>query len=153
MADRNLPSTRVIELKYGMKNIQNIQVIVLELGPIRRTVNTNEVRTIVVGDYTGIINFSVWNEYCSFLKPMDIIRIRGGIVNAHKRSLNLSITKSGDITKIGEFCFGVNESVNLSQEGYLSQEIWEKIQQEEETRRQNISNGTNGRNPSVSSEN
>ena len=84
---------------------------------------------------------------------MDIIRIRGAIVNAHKRSLNLSVIKSGDITKIGEFCFGVNESVNLSQEGYIPQEIWEKIQQEEEGRRQTTSNGTNGRNnPSITNE-
>lgn len=84
---------------------------------------------------------------------MDIIRIRGGIVNAHKKSLNISITKSGDLTKIGEFCYGVNESVNLSQEGYIPQDIWEKIQQEEEGRRQTVSNGTNGRNnPSISSE-
>uniref|UniRef100_A0A7E4US42 OB domain-containing protein n=1 Tax=Panagrellus redivivus TaxID=6233 RepID=A0A7E4US42_PANRE len=133
------PFTKINELKLNMKNI-NLHVIVLELGAIRRTMSTNEVRTVTIGDYTGIINMSVWNEYCHLVKPMDVIKIRGAVVTPHKQSLTLSMAKAGDITKVGEYVLAVNDTINLSQEGFLPPDVWAQVQIDEDARKKSYAN-------------
>jgi hypothetical protein len=114
MSDPTASKSLVVQqLQAGMKNV-NITVIVLEVGAPRRTPQGNDVRTIRVADPTGSINMSVWNELGEFVNPGDLFRIRNGCTAVHRGCLALSLQKTGEMLKIGEFFMAYSDQPDMS---------------------------------------
>ena len=103
----------VRDLKHSMKNL-TLTVIVLEVGRPNMTKDGHEVRTCKVADKTGSINLSVWDEPGTHLQPGDICRLTKSYSSLWKGSLTLYVGKTGEITKVGEFCMIFAEQPNLS---------------------------------------
>ncbi|CAH8643265.1 unnamed protein product [Schistosoma bovis] len=101
------------DLKPNMKRVSCV-FIVLELGPITRTKDGNEVRTAKVADRTGTINISVWNENSSLIAPCDVLQLVQGNTTVRGGCLNLNVGRYGQLMKIGEFCFPFVESPDFS---------------------------------------
>lgn len=84
------------------------------LGPIRRTTQGNEVRSIRIADPTGSINMSVWNDLGEFVSPGDIYRLRNGSTTVFKGQLAIAVGKSGEMLKTGEFLLAYSEVPDMS---------------------------------------
>ncbi|CAH8461379.1 unnamed protein product [Dicrocoelium dendriticum] len=104
MGDTKDQSLFLKDLKPNMKRV-NCIFIVLELGPITRTKDGNEVRTAKVADRTGTINLSVWNEHCSLIAPCDVLQLTQGNTAVRGGCLTLNVGRFGQLVKMGEFCF------------------------------------------------
>ncbi|KAH8865626.1 SOSS complex subunit B1 [Schistosoma japonicum] len=83
-------------------------------GPVTRTKDGNEVRTVKVADRTGTINLSVWNENSSLIAPCDIFQLVQGNTTVRGGCLTLNVGRYGQLMKIGEFCFPFVESPDFS---------------------------------------
>nr|CAH8867536.1 unnamed protein product [Trichobilharzia regenti] len=101
------------DLKPNMKRVSSV-FIVLELGPVTRTKDGNEVRTVKVADRTGTINLSVWNENSSLIAPCDVLQLVQGNTTVRGGCLTLNVGRFGQLIKIGEFCFPFVESPDFS---------------------------------------
>lgn len=102
------------DIKPGLKNI-NVIFIVLEIGTATVTKENREVRNFKVGDHTGCINVSIWDEPGKLIGPGDIIKLTKGYASIWRHCLTLYSGKNGEVFKIGEFCMTFNESVNMSE--------------------------------------
>jgi replication factor A1 len=90
---------KVSELQPGMRKV-NVVVKVVEIGAIRNvTVKTDgkqhQVVDVTVGDETGIISMSVWDEMIHQIKQRDIIRIANGYVGEFGGKMQLNVGKFG----------------------------------------------------------
>lgn len=102
------------DIRPNLKNI-NVVFIVLEVGPPTLTKENRIVRTFKVGDPTACINVSVWDEPGNLLVPGDIVRLTKGYASIWRSCLTLCSGKNGDILKVGDFCMGFNEQINMSE--------------------------------------
>lgn len=113
MADLKEQPCLLKDLKPNMKRV-NCIFIVLELGPVTRTKDGNEVRTVKVADRSGTINLSVWNEHSALIAPCDVLQLTQGNTTVRGGCLTLNAGRYGQLTKIGEFCFPFTESPDHS---------------------------------------
>lgn len=58
---------------------------------------------------------SVWNDLGEFVSPGDLYRVRSGCTTVHKGSLALSLPKSGEMLKTGEFLLAYSDTPDMSQ--------------------------------------
>jgi len=96
----------VKDLKPGMSRV-NIEVKVLKAFE-PRTVRTSDGRRLrlaefEVGDNTGTITLTLWEENIGLVKQGDIIRIRNGYVTSFRGEPRLSIGRYGKIEQLEEF--------------------------------------------------
>ena len=101
------------DVRPGFKNV-NLVFIVLDISKPTKTKDGNDIRTVRVGDKSGSINMSVWNEQGAQMLPGDIIRFVRGYAQVWKNQLTLYIGKVGGMEKIGEFCMLFSETPNMS---------------------------------------
>lgn len=90
---------KVNELEPGKKKV-DIIVKIVEIGDIRNVFvktdqKTHEVVDVTVGDETGIISMSVWDEMVHQIKQKDIIRIANGYVSEFGGVMKLNVGKFG----------------------------------------------------------
>jgi replication factor A1 len=102
---RNLEVTnpKITDLKAGMKKV-NLKARVLEI-PEPKTVYTRFgtlacVSSALVGDETGTIRMSLWNQQISVVSKGDKISIENGKVANFRGERQLRIGKSGSLTVI-----------------------------------------------------
>lgn len=89
--------------------------MVLEpVGVSHQTREGEQVRTFKVADKTGSINLCIFGEMGGYLKPGDIIRVRG-YASLFKGSLTAYVGKTGEIRRVGEFCLPISEVPNMSE--------------------------------------
>ncbi|CDW58940.1 hypothetical protein TTRE_0000726901 [Trichuris trichiura] len=89
------------DLTANMRYI-NLQFIILEIGPPRRTRDGHDVRLIRIADQTGSVNLSAWDEIGSALSVGDICRLVNGYAGYHRGCLTVNCGKLGELRKIGE---------------------------------------------------
>ena len=93
----------------------NIRVrVVSKEAPRKVKTKDNSEHVVVdtlVGDRTGTINLSVWDETADQVVEGDIIDITNGYVNRFKGRLKLNIGRYGSCEKVQEFGFPTAEDI------------------------------------------
>jgi len=102
------------DIANGAKDL-NIVFIVLDIGNVTVTKDSNRVRSCKVADKTGSINVSIWGDAGDVLQTGDICRLTKGYAKSWKGQLTLYSSARGFIHKIGEFCMQFSESPFLSE--------------------------------------
>jgi len=91
------------DLRVGMKKV-NLRVKVLEI-PESNVVYTRSriearVANVLVGDETGTIRMSLWNEQVDMVSMNDVIEIENGEVANYRGELQLRIGRTGSLSVI-----------------------------------------------------
>jgi replication factor A1 len=92
----------IAELRNGMKRV-SVEATVLEKGTPRQVMSkfgteTYTVADAMVGDESGKIKLTLWNEQIALVKENDRIRIENGYVTAFKGEVQLNVGKFGKMT-------------------------------------------------------
>jgi len=75
----------------------------------------HRVAEVLVGDETGSILLSLWDENIAKVEQGKIYRIENGYTSVYKESLRLNVGKFGKIEESNESVAEVNEENNLSE--------------------------------------
>lgn len=102
------------DVRDGMKNI-NVMFIVLEVTAATKTKENREVFSFKVADQTACINCSIWDEPGKLLQPGDIVRMMKCYASKWRGCLTIYSGKSGEISRMGDFCMIFNEQLNMSE--------------------------------------
>ena len=74
----------------------------------------HKVADILVGDETGSILFSLWDNDIDKVSEGDVLNITDGYVNVVRGSMRLSLGRQGKMEKVNENIENVNTENNLS---------------------------------------
>ncbi len=90
---------KIKDLQNGMKRV-SIEAQVLEKGETREVQSRFKeekynVATAVIGDETGTVKLTLWNEQINQVNPNDKIKIENGYVTSFKGEIQLNIGKYG----------------------------------------------------------
>ena len=96
----------VSEIRPGMKNI-DVVVRVVEVFPVREDTSrkdgrTHRVEEVLVGDETGSVILSLWNDDVGRVREGDVIKIENGYTTVVRGSLRLNVGKYGKIEHTDE---------------------------------------------------
>jgi replication factor A1 len=114
----------------------NIVVKVDSKGEVRevtsqRDMKTNRVSDILVGDGTGSIVMSAWNEVIDDLEEGDTIQIQNGYVKLFRGNMRLNVGRYGSYTKQEESEIEeVNTENNVSDAHYEQERRYRPYQRE-----------------------
>jgi replication factor A1 len=102
----------------------NLKVKVIEMNEprevtSRRDNSTNRVTEALVGDDTGAIYLTLWNEDIDKIKIDSSIRINNAYCNVFKNSLRLNIGRYGSFEEI-------EEDITANTENNLSNKVYEQ---------------------------
>ena len=116
-------STKVNSLKPGLRNL-NMTVKIVNIGASRTIVprrggRGHLVAEALVGDETGVVILTLWDDQIKKFKAGDTIEIEDGYTTVFKGSLRLNIGKSGKMEKIENEISEVNTRNNLSERAYI----------------------------------
>jgi replication factor A1 len=94
---------KIKDLKTGMKGV-NLKVRVIEIpepNKVYTRLGTEAyVTNALVGDETGTIRMSLWNEQINMVSEIDLIKIENGTVASFRGKYQLRIGKHGRITVV-----------------------------------------------------
>lgn len=98
----------------------NLTVKVLNKGEfrevsLRRNGSKHRVADALVGDETGCVLFSLWDEKIDKIEVGSVIRISNGYCSTFQDSMRLNIGWYGTLTKVEEDIPEVNTENNLSE--------------------------------------
>ena len=96
----------VSDIKPGMKRI-DVTVKVVEVYPVREVTSrkdgsTHKVEEVLVGDESGSIILSLWDDDVGKLKEGDVIKIENGYSTVLKGSMRLNVGRYGQIELVDE---------------------------------------------------
>jgi ssDNA-binding replication factor A large subunit len=96
---------KIVDLKADMRNV-DIKFRVIEKGEIRviesrdgKELNLAEVE---VGDGTGRIYLTLWDQSIELLENDDLGEVRNGFIKVVRNELRLNIGKYGELSKLDE---------------------------------------------------
>ena len=92
---------KIVELRNGDKRV-SVEATVLEKGAPRQVMSkfgteTYTVADAVVGDESGKIKLTLWNEQIALVNVNDKIRIENGYVTSFKGEVQLNVGKYGKL--------------------------------------------------------
>ncbi|MEM2087421.1 MAG: OB-fold nucleic acid binding domain-containing protein [Thermoproteota archaeon] len=110
---------KVKDLNTDSKHV-NLLAKVLSLSEAREVTSryggsTNRVAEAKIGDETGTILLTLWNENINLVKPDDVIAIKNGYVTVFQRTMRLNVGKYGSIEKSDAQVENVDTSNNMSE--------------------------------------
>jgi len=116
-------STKIASLKPGLRNL-SVTVKIVNIGaprtiPPRRGGRSHLVAEALVGDETGSVILTLWDDQIKKFKAGDTIEIENGYTTVFKGSLRLNTGKSGRMEKIENKIGEVNTRNNLSERTYI----------------------------------
>lgn len=79
---------------------------------------TNRVAELTVGDDTGTVLLTLWNENIDLAKPDDALEIKNGYVSFFKGSMRLNVGRYGSISKAETEIPTVNTENNMSEKDF-----------------------------------
>jgi len=107
-------------------NLQNLNTLVkiVNIGPSRavpskRTQRQHLIAEALVGDETGSVVLTLWDDQISRFKADDVVEIKGGYTTLFRGSLRLNIGRTGRIEKVDKEIGEVNTRNNLSERTYI----------------------------------
>jgi len=116
-------STKVDALKPGLRNL-NMTVKIVNIGASRSIISRRGgkehlVAEALVGDETGSVILTLWDDQIKKFKANDTVKIENGYTTVFKGSLRLNTGKSGKIEKTENEISEVNTRNNLSERAYI----------------------------------
>ncbi len=122
--DRGNSETSVGDLSPRSREV-NVKVKVVKMNEIRevtsrRDGSINRVTEALVGDETGSIYLTLWNENIDKVKVDGTIKIENGYCNLFKGNMRLNIGRYGSMSEIEEEITANTEN-NLSDKMYEDQ--------------------------------
>lgn len=114
--------TSVGELSPRSREV-NVKVKVVKINEIRevtsrRDGSTNRVTEALVGDETGSIYLTLWNENIDKVEVESTIKIENGYCNLFKGNMRLNIGRYGSLSEI-------EEDITANTENNLSDKMYE----------------------------
>ena len=114
---------KVDSLKPGLRNV-SLTVKIVNVGASRtisprRGGREHLVAEALVGDETGSVILTLWDDQIKKFKSGDIVKIKDGYTTIFKGSLRLNIGKTGKIEKTENKIDEVNTRNNLSEKAYI----------------------------------
>jgi replication factor A1 len=90
------------DLKNGMKRV-DVEAKVLEKGETREVTSrykneTYQVADAVLGDDTGQIKLTLWNERIEQVNEGDLIKVENGYVTSFRGEIQLNVGRYGTLT-------------------------------------------------------
>jgi replication factor A1 len=117
-ADVSAPSVKVSELGPYSKQV-NTTVKIVQKGEARETVSrqdgtTHRVLDALVGDETGAIYMTLWDDNIDKVNDGDTVSVKNGYVRPFKGSMRLNIGRYGTLEPAETSLGDVNTQNNLS---------------------------------------
>ncbi|MEM3397272.1 MAG: single-stranded DNA-binding protein [Thermoplasmata archaeon] len=114
--------TKVKDLTPGSKQV-NVLAKVVSVGepkeiPSRFGGEGRKVAEAVIGDETGTIVLSLWQEQIGTVAPGDVVLIGNGYISLVRGHMHLNVGKYGSLTKSTESVGEVNTTVDMSAQEY-----------------------------------
>ena len=114
---------RVGGLKSDLRNI-GLTVKIVNIGPSRtiaskRGTREHLIAEALIGDETGSVVLTLWDDQINMFKPADVIKIEGGYTTLFKGSLRLNIGRNGRVEKVEKEIAEVNTKNNLSEQTHI----------------------------------
>ena len=111
---------KIGELSPNIRDV-NLVAKVLELGEIRTVTSRNsgeehQVMDVLIGDDSGVVYFSAWNEQIERIKNEETYQFRQAKTILFKRNIRLSLGRQGFIEDSEDKVDTVNEENNVSSE-------------------------------------
>ena len=134
-SEEELEFIKVEGLTPNSKQV-NIVVKVDSKGEIRevtsqRDMATNRVCDVLVGDGTGSVVMSAWNDVIDDLDDGDTIQIQNGYIKLFRGNMRLNVGRYGSYTKLEESDIEeVNTENNLSDARYEQERRYRPYQRE-----------------------
>lgn len=113
---------KVAELTPDSRNT-DITVKVVSLGETREVADrfgerTNKVAEATVGDDTGSVLLTLWNENIDLAQPGDVLEIKNGYVSFFRGKMRLNVGRYGSISKSETDIPEVNTENNMSEKDF-----------------------------------
>jgi replication factor A1 len=114
---------KVASLKHDLQNL-NLTVKILNIGPSRGVPSKRDQRQhwiaeAIVGDETGTVILTLWDDQIRMFKANDVIEIRGGYTTLFKGSLRLNVGRGNYIAKTDKEIAEINTRNNLSEKTHI----------------------------------
>lgn len=115
--------SKVGPLKPDLRNL-NLTVKIVNIGPSRAVSSRRErrqhlVAEALVGDETGSVLLTLWDDQINMFKADDVVEVKKGYTTIYRGSLRLNVGKSGQIEKADETIEEVNTRNNLSEKTHI----------------------------------
>lgn len=108
------PDLRNLDMTVKIVNIGDSRIVFSRRGEKKHLV-----AEALVGDETGVIVLTLWDDQIKRFKAGDTIKIKNGYTMLFRGSLRLNTGKSGVIEKAEEEITEVNTRNNLSERTYV----------------------------------
>ncbi len=109
--------TKIKDLKPEDKRVNVLAKVVSKSEPKEITTKYGEVKHVteaVVGDETGVVTMSLWEEQADLVEEGDTIYVDNGYVSLVRGHMRLNVGKYGSIKKSDEEVGDVNEELDMS---------------------------------------
>ncbi|MEM2134806.1 MAG: hypothetical protein QXR19_18195 [Candidatus Jordarchaeaceae archaeon] len=110
------PGLKSINVKFKVKSLNEEREVVS-----RRTGETLRVTEALVGDNSGTILLSLWNDDIDKVKENHIYKLSNGYTSVFKNSLRLNIGKYGSLEEVED-----GEEMEVNSENNLSDKVYEQ---------------------------
>jgi replication factor A1 len=110
-------------LKPDLRNV-NLTVKIVNIGasraiPSKRNTRQHLIAEALVGDETGSVVLTLWDDQIGMFEAGNILKIDGGYTTLFKGSLRLNIGRGGRAEKIDKEIVEVNIRNNLSEKTHV----------------------------------
>ena len=103
------PSSQNVNVYFRIMDISESQDV-----RVKATGRLHKVTDAIVGDSSGIILLTIWDEWIDEIRIGDSYLLEGGYVSVFEGSLRLNIGRKGELIKIEKSIEPVNKSLNMS---------------------------------------
>lgn len=115
------PVTKVKDLKPDLKQV-NVLAKVVSVGEAKEIPSKfgspRRVSEVVVGDETGTVVLSLWQEQIGTVAKDEVIAVDNGYITLVKGKMRLNVGKYGHLTKSNEPVENVNTTLDMSEKEY-----------------------------------
>jgi replication factor A1 len=117
------PASVKVEILNPQSRQLNLTVKVVSKGEVRETISradgsTHKVADALVGDETGSIYMTLWDDNIDKVKEGDVIDIKNGYVSLFRGSMRLNTGRFGSFEASQGTIAEVNDKNNLSNKTY-----------------------------------
>ncbi|MDH5459711.1 MAG: OB-fold nucleic acid binding domain-containing protein [Candidatus Bathyarchaeota archaeon] len=93
---------KIKDLRNGMKRV-SVEAKVIEKSDTREVVSrfkdtTHKVATAIIGDETGTIKLTLWNEQINQVDVNDTVKVENGYVTSFRGEIQLNVGRYGNLT-------------------------------------------------------
>ena len=124
MTEEEVEFVKVDALKPSLRNV-NVTVKVVDIGEprsvtSRKDASVHRVAEALIGDETGCVLLTLWDDQISAFTNGDVIEVKNGYTSLFRGFLRMNIGRQGTAEKVDRDVGEVNTENNLSKERHES---------------------------------